>query len=308
MQALRETFPNAKTVFDYLESEFLLAHQCGQPLSFAPFGLVGSPGVGKSVLVEAICKLLRCSLYRVQVEISSHASALVGTELHWSNAGPGMLFLALAMGQQANPIIMLDELEKCPTRDDYPNMHKVLYSLLEPASARNFRDASFPGVPLDASRVRWIATANSLTSIPAAIQSRMRFFEVPPLTLEQSQKILLGMDAKLRIQLKVGDWPALSTEVVEQLALESPRRMQMLLRAAYGNAMVRSRRVVSLEDLPPKEATPVVPKDGEETNRQLEHLLTMTNLAALRALEVQRRLSMAERLWSFAETSSDTIH
>jgi hypothetical protein len=136
----------------------------------------------------------------------------------------------------------------------------------------------------------------------------MRFFEVPPLTLEQSQKILLGMDAKLRIQLKVGDWPALSTEVVEQLALESPRRMQMLLRAAYGNAMVHSRRVVSLEDLPPKEATPVVPKDGEETNRQLEHLLTMTNLAALRALEVQRRLSMAERLWSFAETSSDTIH
>ena len=306
---LRLTYPNGAEVFNYLDAELRIAEHCGRPLSFAPFGLNGPPGVGKSVLVEGVADLLGTQLHRVQVEVSSHASALIGTEMHWSNSGPGLLFQTLTDGDEANPILMLDELEKVQTREDYPNIHKVLYGLLESASAKKFRDASFPILALDASHVRWIGTTNSLVGIPLAIRSRMRFFDIPELTLEQSQKILLTMDEKIRVELKVTDWPALGVEVLSRLSTESPRRMRLLLRAAYGNAMVRSDRNVLLTDLPPKDEAITATKTGDSTaGKQLENLLSITNFAAFRAIEMERRIAMAERLWSYVDSGPQQTH
>ena len=306
---LSVTYPNGSEVFKYLKAEILLSEHSRKPLEMAAIGLEGSPGVGKSAIVEAIQSVFGCPLFRVQVEISSHASALTGTELHWSTAGPGLLFQALALGEFANPIVMLDELEKVQTRDDYPNIHKVLYSLLERASAKNFRDASFPNLAIDASKVRWIGTANSLAPIPDAIKSRMRFFHIPALTQAQSQSVLLSIDARLRRELRLQNWPSLSGQVVERLAAESPRRMGMLLRAAYGQAVMRSDQDVSLQDIP----SDVVGDDAKSADsrrdsQQYENLLTLTNFAALRALEIHQHIATAERLWSFAGGSSTQIH
>ncbi|MCF8209540.1 MAG: AAA family ATPase [Rhodoferax sp.] len=293
---LRESYPNATPVLDYLESEFTLAEHSRKPLTFTPIGLVGAPGVGKSVIVEAIAKLIRSTLYRIQVEISSHAASLVGTELHWSSAAPGLLFQAIARGTQANPVVMLDELEKCQTRDDYPNVMKVLFSLLEPASARKFQDASLPGVTIDASHVRWIATSNSLTNIPDAIQSRMRFFHIEALSHEQSMKVLGVINARIRKELKLERWPQLPEDVQTPIAKESPRRMQMMLRAAYGSALGRKDRKVTLKDVPMQssEASQRAMNDSEIQSDQLQKLLFLTNYAALRTLQVKRAVDLYE--------------
>jgi ATP-dependent Lon protease len=303
------TYPNGAEVFKYLKAEILLAEHSRKPLQMAALGLEGLPGVGKSVIVEAIQGVFGCPLYRVQVEISSHASALTGTERHWSNAGPGLLFQALALGEFANPIVMLDELEKVQTRDDYPNVHKVLYSLLERASSRKFRDASLPEVSLDASNILWIGTANSLAPIPAAIKSRMRFFHIPALTQAQSQSVLLNIDARLRRELRLQNWPPLSGQVVERLASESPRRMGILLRAAFGQAVMRSDQVISLQDIPSDEVgADEESADSRRATAQYENLLTLTNFAALRALEIHQHIATAERLWSYANTNLAKIH
>lgn len=307
LTALAYAYPNGSEVFQYLHGELLLAEQAKRPLKFAPIGLVGGPGVGKSVIAEAIAGLLRSPMHRVQVEISNHASALVGTELHWSSSGPGLLFQALVAGEYINPTILLDEIEKVPTRDDYPNLHKVLYSLLESASAKNFRDASLPDLALDASHVRWIATANSLIGVPEAIRSRMRFFQIPALSSAQAAQVLDTIDAALRTELKLRQWPALEGDVRAVLEKESPRRMRITLRAGYANALLRADRRVVLSDLP-SAALETKPHPDASPDPRTEALLTLTNLAALRALQMYSRMASAQRMWEELNEPNPTIH
>jgi hypothetical protein len=85
--------------------------------------------------------------------------------------------------------------------------------------------------------------------------------------------------------------------------------MGMLLRAAYGQAVMRSDQDVSLQDIP----SDVVGDDAKSADsrrdsQQYENLLTLTNFAALRALEIHQHIATAERLWSFAGGSSTQIH
>jgi hypothetical protein len=309
LTSMRIEFPNGADVFDYLEAELTIAEHAAKPFQLAPFGLVGAPGMGKSVLVEAIAAFLGSPLHRIQVEISGHASSLIGTAQHWSNSGPGLLFNALAFGQHANPIVLLDEIEKAPKRDDYPSLHDTLFGLLESASARNFRDASMPDLPIDASHVNWIGTANSLASIPGAIQSRMRFFVVPSLSEAQALSVLQSIDLAIRRDLRLESWEPMAADARAFLAKQSPRRMRLLLRGAYGNALVHGRRRLALNDVPRDLANQEhAASSSRDEQKQFEELLVMTNFAALRSIELNRRLAHAERVWAYAESHSPTLH
>ena len=311
---LHEQFPNGGEVFEHLAGELGLAEHIGKAPTIAPFGLVGSPGVGKSVIVEAIAKLLRTPLNRIQVEISGHASALVGTEQHWSSAGPGLLFHALVRGRSINPVIMLDELEKAQTRDDYPNLHKVLYSLLEQSSARSFHDASLPDIALDASHITWIGTANSLTNIPAAIQSRMRFFEVPKMTPEQSTAVMKRIDTRLRKDLHLDQFDSMPEALIDRLCAESPRRIGLLLRAIYGRAIQRGATTLTEADWEKVfSIAAATPAQSEQARKpifqdQIPDLLALTTVSSLRALRIAAILDKASNDATESDLGPRTLH
>jgi len=298
-------YPNGAVFFNFIAAQLLIAEHAGHPVVVPPLCLVGAPGVGKSTLVELVAEILNRPLHRIQVEIGGHASTLVGTEAHWSNSGPGSIFTALVTGSSISPILMLDELEKVQKRDDYPNLHKVLYSLLENASSKKFVDLSIPDLQIDASHVQWIGTANSLEGIPDAILSRMRVLEIPPLTQEQSTTVLMRVDSAIRKELKIQEWPPLDAKVVKLLCMESPRRMWQKIREAYGTTMLRGEQQVLESDVVP--ATDYKAPHEKRGPSELESLLTLTTLSSLRALELHSQLVLARRLWAGAEPG-DTVH
>jgi ATP-dependent Lon protease len=248
---------------------------------------VGPPGAGKSVLVEAIAEALGAPMHRLQVEIANHASALIGTETHWSSAAPGQLYDLLVEGDYINPIVMLDELEKVQTRSDHPNLHKVLFALLERASAKQFKDACVPQVPLDASWVRWVATANSLDGIPEPILTRMRIIEMPALTAEQACVVARNIDAEIRAQHRLMGLPALPQEAIELLARHSPRRMGQLIAETYGRLLADNRQSLSKADL---HALEVAQHKPVSKSNFLSQLLDLTTVAAIRAVELNAQL------------------
>jgi hypothetical protein len=121
--------------------------------------------------------------------------------------------------------------------------------------------------------------------------------------------VLLTMDATLRAELKLLDWPALSPQVLSRLAQESPRRMRILLRAGFGAAMVRGDRTVLLQDFPMLEQVQDKPTHTENSARKgLEDLLTITNFAALRAIEIEHQLAVAQRMRSWMGGTPEQLH
>jgi ATP-dependent Lon protease len=175
---------------------------------------------------------------------------LSGSSSQWKGAKPGKVFEALVDGQYANPVIVVDEIDKASADAQYDPLG-ALYSLLEHDTAQRFVD-EFAEVPIDASQVIWITTANDERSIPDPILNRMNVFQIAPPTLEEARRIARLLYQGLRGE---HDWGRLfadepADDVLDQLATLAPREMRRALMTGFGNARLDKRSEIEVRDLP----------------------------------------------------------
>jgi len=171
--ALLREFPYAAEVI-----EFCLADLVGRPdLYLRPLLLVGPPGCGKSRLGRRLGEVLGLPLWRVDASRSDGA-VFGGTDKRWYSAEPCHPFIAVAQRGVANPLILIDEIEKASTRSDYGRFWDCLLAFLEPETARRYPDPALQ-LPLDLSAVSYVATANTLDPLPPPVRDRFRVARVP---------------------------------------------------------------------------------------------------------------------------------
>ncbi|GAB3184741.1 AAA family ATPase [Hydrogenophaga aquatica] len=250
MAALYDQLPNFGEPLDDLRRHVALSQDSQDNLELTPMLLLGPPGVGKTHFARKVADLLGTTMNLVPMSSMTAGWLLSGSSSQWKGARPGKVFEALVDGQYANPVIVVDEIDKASADAQYDPLG-ALYSLLEHDTAQHFID-EFAEVPIDASQVIWITTANDERGIPEPILNRMNVFQIDTPSLEAARQIARQIYQGLRDE---HDWGRLFAEepaddVLDQLATLAPREMRRALMTGFGNARLARRDAIEVTDLP----------------------------------------------------------
>lgn len=243
---LYQSHANCSQAIDYLLGEEILARQRGEALCGLRLLLTGSAGVGKTDFALTLAKILAVPAEVISLSSAQAAAYLAGSEQYWSNTQPGVVWKSLVQGTHANPIVILDEIDK--TTDRWGDPLGALYQLLEPRTAAIFRDKSIPWAPIDASRVNYVATANHPDNLHPAIRSRFVEIEIA----SPSEAALRGLIQRLYVNLlsefALADrfTHELPHPEVTKLLRCSVREAKRLLRAALAQALREEREEICI--------------------------------------------------------------
>ena len=250
MDHLYDELPNFHAALDDIKRQLALCQDSRDALEIAPMLLLGPPGIGKTHFAREIAQLLGTGMGFVSMSSLTAGWVLSGASSQWKGARPGKIFETLVEGAYANPLMVIDEIDKARGEHAYDPLG-ALYSLLEHDTAQDFTD-EFAEVAIDASQVIWVATANDGHAIPEPILNRMSVYEVQAPDRDAARTIALRLYASLRTG---HDWGRRFDEspaeaVLERMSELAPRDMRRAWTAAFGNARLDNRCTIELRDLP----------------------------------------------------------
>lgn len=246
--ALKQKFPNFAQVVDWVISQVKVILKIRRPMRIAPMLLVGPPGIGKTHFANELGAALGTSLYERAFDSDLTSSLFLGSDKKWGNSQHGLIFEALALGEYANPVCVIDELDKVPRNLSYGSATANLYSLLEPRSSARARDISLE-FELNASFITWLFMCNSINGLDAPILSRLKVFNITQADAVGSLQITGQVMLDVLNEMGLDGFDR-SVKLRRHIAHLDPREARQLTEAAVANAVLNGRLHLEVGDFP----------------------------------------------------------
>ncbi|MEM1321043.1 MAG: endopeptidase La [Bacteroidota bacterium] len=187
--------------------------------------LVGPPGVGKTSLGRSIANALKRKFVRMSLGGLHDESEIRGHRKTYIGAMPGRIIKSLKKAQASNPVFILDEIDKVG-KDFRGDPSSALLEVLDPEQNSTFYD-NYLDLEYDLSKVMFIATANSLSTIQPALLDRMEIIEISGYSIEEKVEIAKqhlipeqraehGLESK-HVRIK----PEITSKIVQDYTRES---------------------------------------------------------------------------------------
>jgi ATP-dependent Lon protease len=249
MEALFDELPNFAEVLEDIRKHLALCVDSNDSIELPPMLLLGEPGIGKTHFARKLAELLGTGFGFVPMSSLTAGWVLSGASSQWKNAKPGKVFDTFLNGDYANPVIVVDELDKAAADGQYDPLG-ALYELLEVDTATRFVD-EFVELPIDASGAVWLATANDASRIPEPVLNRMAVYEIDAPDEAGARRIAQTIYSEIR---NGHDWgrrfPEMPSDAtLDKLASMAPREMRRAIQSAFGTAKLAGRTDMQPDDV-----------------------------------------------------------